>query len=107
MGNYTSIHYKKMKLQPPNFKKLPIFLTLKLITTITATPFDFQWESWKHQHNKIYNSINTKNKKYEIFTKNRAFINEHNSRFSKNLESYAVKLNKFADLSNEEFSDQF
>jgi len=78
-----------------------------IFATISAFPSDFQWEAWKLENNKNYLSKSLETEKYEIFLKNRQFVNNHNLRFDQKSETYGVKLNKFADLTNAEFSSKY
>lgn len=60
----------------------------------------FEW--WLKNHGKTYNSNGLeieKERRFEIFKENLKFIDEHNS----GNHSYRVGLNKFADLSNDEY----
>lgn len=60
----------------------------------------FEW--WLKKHGKTYNTNGLeieKEMRFEIFKDNLKFIDEHNS----GNHSYRVGLNKFADLSNDEY----
>eukprot|EP00249_Psilotum_nudum_P008169 c21087_g1_i1 orf=403-1842(-) len=61
------------------------------------------YESWLDKFNKQYNSLDEKQKRFEVFIDNLKFIDEHNK---KNLD-YWLGLNQFADLSQEEFKSTF
>ena len=61
------------------------------------------YEQWLVQHGKAYNALGEKEKRFEIFKDNLRFIDEHNSVER----SYKVGLNKFADLSNEEYRSMY
>jgi hypothetical protein len=58
------------------------------------------YEAWLTKHSKAYNAIGEKEKRFEIFKDNLRFIDEHNSAESR---TYKVGLNRFADLTNEEY----
>lgn len=58
------------------------------------------YESWLVQHRKNYNALGEKEKRFAIFKDNLEFIDQHNSDDS---QTFKVGLNKFADLTNEEF----
>ncbi|KAK9667130.1 hypothetical protein RND81_14G235100 [Saponaria officinalis] len=58
------------------------------------------FESWLVKHHKNYNALGEKEKRFEIFKDNLRFVNEHNS---DETASFELEMNKFADLSNEEF----
>ncbi|KAK4491123.1 hypothetical protein RD792_001847 [Penstemon davidsonii] len=61
------------------------------------------YESWVVKHGKAYNAIGEKDKRFEIFKDNLRFIDEHNSVDR----SYKLGLNRFADLTNEEYRSMF
>jgi len=58
------------------------------------------YESWMAEHGKQYNALGEKDKRFEIFKDNLKFVDEHNAAEGR---SYEVGLNKFADLTNEEY----
>lgn len=62
------------------------------------------YEKWLAEHGKIYNALGEKEKRFEIFKDNLRFIEEHNN--SKN-QTYVLGLNRFADLTNEEYRTIF
>merc|ERR1711953_286875 len=84
-----------------------IKLLPSILISISAFPTDLDFETWKLQHNKNYQTLSSESKHYQTFTDNRNFVNNHNDRYSNGLESYHVKLNKFADLTNEEFAEKY
>ncbi|KAK9690912.1 hypothetical protein RND81_09G162800 [Saponaria officinalis] len=63
------------------------------------------YESWLVHHRKNYNALGEKEKRFEIFKDNLAFVDEHNN--NRGESSYELGLNKFADLTNEEFRSMY
>ncbi|KAJ3683315.1 hypothetical protein LUZ60_013542 [Juncus effusus] len=61
------------------------------------------FESWMEKHGKSYASIEEKIRRFEVFKDNLFHIDETN----KKVTSYWLGLNAFADLSNEEFKENF
>ncbi|KAI9118331.1 hypothetical protein K1719_010663 [Acacia pycnantha] len=57
------------------------------------------YEHWLVKHGKAYNALGEKEKRFEIFKDNLRFIDEHNA----GNRTYKVGLNRFADLTNEEY----
>ncbi|PON40820.1 Cysteine Protease [Parasponia andersonii] len=57
------------------------------------------YESWLVKHGKANNALGEKQKRFEIFKDNLRFVDEHN----RENRTYTVGLNKFADLTNEEY----
>ncbi|KAK7351625.1 hypothetical protein VNO77_11209 [Canavalia gladiata] len=61
------------------------------------------YEQWMVKHGKFYNALGEKEKRFEIFKDNLKFIDEHNAENR----TYTVGLNRFADLSNEEYRARY
>ncbi|KAL0314910.1 UNVERIFIED_CONTAM: Cysteine proteinase RD21A [Sesamum angustifolium] len=58
------------------------------------------YESWMVKHGKSYNALGEKEKRFEIFKDNLRYIEEQNAMLNR---TYKLGLNRFADLSNEEY----
>ena len=58
------------------------------------------YETWLVKHKKNYNALGEKEKRFEIFKDNLKLIDQHNSDES---QTFKLGLNKFADLTNDEF----
>ncbi|KAE9588402.1 hypothetical protein Lal_00002871 [Lupinus albus] len=63
------------------------------------------YEEWLVKHGKLYNALGEKEKRFEIFKDNLRFIDEHND-YDVN-RTYKLGLNRFADLTNEEYRAKF
>ncbi|KAI4337008.1 hypothetical protein L6164_015470 [Bauhinia variegata] len=61
------------------------------------------YEEWLVKHGKVYNALGEKEKRFEIFKDNLRFIDEHNAENR----TYKVGLNRFADLTNEEYRSKY
>ncbi|KAK7250998.1 hypothetical protein RIF29_33843 [Crotalaria pallida] len=57
------------------------------------------YEEWLVTHQKVYNGLGEKDKRFQVFKDNLVFIDEHNAQNN----TYKLGLNKFADLTNEEY----
>ncbi|XP_076942838.1 cysteine proteinase mucunain-like [Bidens hawaiensis] len=57
------------------------------------------YNSFLVQHGKTYNAVGEKDRRFQIFKDNLRFIDEHNA----GGHSYKLGVNKFADLTNEEY----
>nr|BAD29954.1 cysteine protease [Daucus carota] len=58
------------------------------------------YESWLVKHHKNYNALGEKETRFGIFKDNVGFVDRHNSMRN---QSYKLGLNKFADLTNDEY----
>ncbi|KAF5448182.1 hypothetical protein F2P56_028738 [Juglans regia] len=58
------------------------------------------YEAWLVKHGKAYNALGEKETRFEIFKDNLRFIDGHNKMENR---TYKVGLNRFADLTNEEY----
>ncbi|KAG2666280.1 hypothetical protein I3843_15G048700 [Carya illinoinensis] len=58
------------------------------------------YEGWLAKHGRAYNAIGEKEKRFYIFKDNLRFIDEHNAEKNR---TYKLGLNRFADLTNEEY----
>merc|ERR1712178_642020 len=89
--------------------------TMKLIGTLSlmgaayaATPTtDQQWMAWKQTHKVSFKTAHEEAQRYAIFGKMRHFVKEHNARAALGQETYTVELNKFAAMSEKEFSEKY
>ncbi|XP_027094422.1 low-temperature-induced cysteine proteinase-like [Coffea eugenioides] len=62
------------------------------------------YEEWLVKHGKSYNGLGEKDKRFEIFKDNLRYIDEQNSLPNR---TYQLGLNRFADLSNEEYRSTY
>lgn len=62
------------------------------------------FESWLVKHGKNYNALGEKEKRFDIFKDNLRFISQHNNAQDR---PYKLGLNRFADLTNEEYRAMF
>lgn len=58
------------------------------------------YESWVVKHGKVYNTLEEKEKRFQMFKDNLKHIEDDNSGGK---HSYKLGLNNFADLTKEEF----
>ncbi|KAJ4835113.1 hypothetical protein Tsubulata_020167, partial [Turnera subulata] len=69
----------------------------------TEAEVERMYERWLVENRKNYNALGEKERRFEIFKDNLRFIDEHNSVDR----SYKLGLNRFADLTNEEYRQTY
>ncbi|XP_059446096.1 cysteine proteinase mucunain-like [Corylus avellana] len=62
------------------------------------------YEAWLVNHGKVYNALGEKERRFEIFKDNLRFVDDHNKVENR---TYRVGLNRFADLTNDEYRSMF
>ncbi|KAL4179615.1 hypothetical protein AMTRI_Chr13g88210 [Amborella trichopoda] len=62
------------------------------------------YELWLRRNRKAYNGLDEKDRRFEIFKDNLAHIDQHNANGNS---TYKLGLNKFADLTNEEYRARY
>ncbi|XP_050293805.1 procathepsin L-like [Anthonomus grandis grandis] len=80
-----------------------VFAIFGLIVTIGAVGEQEIWTTFKTVHQKTYNP-KIEQVRYSIFLDNLKKVEAHNKKFDQGLVSYKMRLNKFADLTAEEFA---
>lgn len=58
---------------------------------------------WMAQHGKTYNAIGEEEHRYQVFKDNLRYIDAHNAAADAGVHSFRLGLNRFADLTNEEY----
>ncbi|CAH1392193.1 unnamed protein product [Nezara viridula] len=87
--------------------KIVFLITVCFGLTAADSPISEQWKSFKAEHKKKYASAYEENLRMSIFRENIKEIEEHNAKYAKGEVAYSLKINKFGDLSPEEFSAKF
>jgi C1A family cysteine protease len=64
-----------------------------------------KFESWMAAHSKAYHSAEEQLRRMAIFAENALFVEKHNAEHENGEHSHWVGLNRFADLTREEFSE--
>ncbi|VDL89774.1 unnamed protein product [Schistocephalus solidus] len=65
------------------------------------------WKAWKLAFKKNYFSMEEEIQRKRAFFNNLDFIIRHNQRYRHHLETYAVRLNEFSDLTPHEFAEKY
>jgi len=61
------------------------------------------WRDFKRTHNKTYETSEEEQMRFHIFVDNHRKIDEHNSDYRAGRKTYEVGMNKFGDMTNDEF----
>jgi len=90
-----------------NKMRFLIALTVLVAYTSAAALYDVSldayWGSFKSQYNKVYADKDEELTRRMIWEKNLAFINKHNLEAGLGQHTFTVKMNKFGDMTNQEF----
>ncbi|KAL2333505.1 hypothetical protein Fmac_014718 [Flemingia macrophylla] len=84
------------------FLFLFLFLSFTIsmaIDTDTDTEVMVMYEEWLLKHQKVYNAFGEKDTRFHVFKDNLRFIQHHNAQNH----TYKLGLNKFADITNDEY----
>lgn len=80
---------------------LVFIVTIVLVAAVVADRA--VWQSWKQKYGKQYRNAVEEQKRMSIFMENKMEVDRHNRHFNNNSVSYEKGLNKFSDMSDEEF----
>jgi len=83
---------------------MKFFAVLAVVLAATqALDLDTEWEKFKLKYNKNLLTADEHDYRKNIFANNLKFIEKHNAEHARGLKTFTVGINKFADLTNEEF----
>merc|ERR1712191_14986 len=77
-----------------------------LAATAAAASLNTEWNQFKSRFGKSYTATEEA-RRMAIFKENKAFVERHNLDHQAGRETYSVAMNKFTDLSNAEFRQQY
>ncbi|XP_050514055.1 cathepsin L-like proteinase [Diabrotica virgifera virgifera] len=80
-----------------------LILVATLAITANALSNHDQWAQFKVKHSKNYNTFREEQIRFQVFSSNLLKIAEHNARYEKGEETYFMAVNRFADLTSEEY----
>ncbi|KAF0305907.1 Cathepsin L [Amphibalanus amphitrite] len=82
-----------------------VLLVLALAQAALGTWVDVdEWANFKRAHGKNYADQFVELKHMQTYAANKAYINKHNAEADAGLHTYRLGINKYADMTNEEFS---
>ncbi|KAF7268185.1 hypothetical protein GWI33_018647 [Rhynchophorus ferrugineus] len=86
--------------------KIAVFVTiLAFVVTVKSELSAAQlWSKFKVDHSKLYQNETEEAKRFKIFQDNLKEIEEHNRLFENGKVTYSLGINKFSDMTQEEFS---
>jgi cathepsin L len=86
--------------------KLSLYILAALVAVSCATDVLHmqEWTNFKLTHNKKYASTQEELHRFNIFLSNSAFVKRHNVEANQGLHTYTVEMNKFGDLTSDEFA---
>ncbi|KAG1363324.1 oryzain alpha chain [Cocos nucifera] len=65
------------------------------------------YQAWKARHSRSNNALDEDERRFEIFRENLRFIDQHNAAADAGVYSFRLGLNRFADLTNEEYRSTY
>ncbi|XBI95740.1 hypothetical protein VPH35_032135 [Triticum aestivum] len=65
------------------------------------------YAEWMSEHRRTYNAIGEEERRFEVFRDNLRYIDQHNAAADAGLHSFRLGLNRFADLTNEEYRSTY
>ncbi|CAG9854681.1 unnamed protein product [Phyllotreta striolata] len=82
-------------------KTLIVFAAV--ILAASALSLHEQWGNFKVKHGKVYKNIAEEIVRFEIFQQNLKTIEEHNAKYEAGLSGFWMGVNKFSDMTSDEF----
>ncbi|WOL17466.1 oryzain alpha chain-like [Canna indica] len=61
------------------------------------------YDAWMAEHGRVHNALGERERRFEVFRDNLRFIDAHNADADAGVHGFRLGLNRFADLTNEEF----
>ncbi|XP_046663095.1 procathepsin L-like [Homalodisca vitripennis] len=109
--NYVQILKRKRKPRaaPYSHVNMKLLLLSALVVVALSHPLEVseedhaQWELFKVAHEREYDTPEEELKRKNIFLENLQFVREHNEKFENGEVTFDVEINKFSDLTTEEF----
>jgi hypothetical protein len=65
------------------------------------------YAEWMAQHGRTYNALGEGERRFQVFRDNLRYIDEHNAAADAGVHSFRLGLNRFADLTNEEYRSTY
>jgi len=83
-------------------------LLLIALVAVEATPLSgsaylARWNQFKQKYGKSYATAEEETTRFNIFIENQRYIDQHNEQFNAGKSTYKLGMNKFSDLTNQEF----
>ncbi|KAE9611727.1 hypothetical protein Lal_00011537 [Lupinus albus] len=107
MALFQTLRFPLTLLLSLFFLSLAFALDMSIIdydARLTDTHLMNMYEAWLLKHGKFYNALGEKERRFEIFKDNVRFVDQHNMATNP---TYKLGLNKFADLTNEEYRNMY
>ena len=77
-------------------KCVVVLLVALAAAAVSGFQYTEEWEAWKEEHGKVYESDEIEQRRYAIWESNMKYVNEHNARADES--GFTVEINEFADL---------
>lgn len=83
--------------------KLLVVLYATIFVALAMNSDGEEWKNFKLKYHKLYKSSRDEVKRFAIFQENLQTIQKHNEKYEAGLTTYKMGVNKFADLTPQEF----
>ena len=76
--------------------KCSFVLLVALAAAVSGFQYTKEWEAWKKEHGRVYESDEIEHRRHTIWESNMKFVKEHNARAHEI--GFTVRINEFSDL---------
>jgi cathepsin L len=84
-------------------KFLIAFTVLVAYASATSLLDNAEWQAYKLEHNKVYKNGIEELYRQKIWSSNAKYVQAHNEQAANGVHSFTLKMNKFGDMTNQEF----
>ncbi|XP_037068346.1 procathepsin L-like [Pollicipes pollicipes] len=86
---------------------MKLLLIVALVGAASAFVERAEWEAFKSTHGKTYSNIIEEFHRMKVYADNKEFVDKHMAEYAEGKHTFTVALNKFADLTTDEFSSLY
>lgn len=87
--------------------KFALVVLALCVVASQAVNHDSEWAKYKLKHGKTYLNVAEETKRFNIWKNHLAIVHKHNEEFKMGKHSFTMAMNKYADMTNQEFVAMF